>query len=85
MNNENKSVRCAAVGALSNIWKDETEKALLSRDVDGVGPWLDPKDSIDNRRVKIVAEKLKMPEDEVRRRYEKLDEKIGLKLAWVRE
>ncbi|NIM12442.1 MAG: NACHT domain-containing protein [Candidatus Aminicenantes bacterium] len=75
-------VRKIALQAIAKIQEDKTDRKLLSRDTDGVGPWLDPQDPIDENRVKMAAKRLKKPEEEVRQRYEKLAEKYKLRISW---
>jgi hypothetical protein len=79
---ESEDVRKAAYRALAKIQEDETGQKLLSRDIDADDPWLDPQDPIDEDRVKKAAKELKIPEEEVRQRYEKLAEKYKLKVGW---
>lgn len=78
-------VRQEALGALVSIMGDETDTALISRDIDGNWPWLDPADPIGEERVAKVTEKLEIPEAEVRSRYEALADRFGLKLTWRKD
>ena len=58
------------------------EKALLSRDVDGMYPWLDPAQSITQSRVTECAIQLDLSEDDVRQRYQALAGTFQLSLDW---
>ncbi len=82
LDDEREMVRKTALGALAKIQEDETDRKLLSRVIDGIGPWLDPQEPIGDDRVKKAAAKLEMPEEEVRLRYEKLAEKYKLRISW---
>lgn len=82
LENENWMVRTTVLGTLAKICKNETGRELFSRDVDGWEPWLDPQDPIDEERVVYAAKRLRLSEEEIRRRYEKLAEKYKLKLTW---
>ena len=78
----NRYARVEALEALSLMCKDKTDRKLLSRNLDGFQPVLDPKKEIDEKRVRQAAKRLKIPADEVRRRYEALAQQFPLKLAW---
>jgi len=82
LEDENREVRKDALGALAWICEDETDRILLSRNFNDKRPWLDPQNPIDENRVAEAAKKFEMPEEEIRRRYEKLAEKYKLKLTW---
>jgi hypothetical protein len=66
---------------LVRIRGDETDTKLLSRDVDGMGPWLDPRDPIDEARIEKAAARLKVPAEEIRRRYKVLANEFGLRIV----
>jgi len=68
--------------ALAKIREDETDRKLLTSNLEGLLSWLDPQEPIDEERVKKAAKKLEMNEAEVRQRYERLAEKYKLKLKW---
>jgi nucleoside phosphorylase/predicted phosphodiesterase len=55
---------------------------LLSLDLDGFNPFIDPRDSITNDTVARAAAKLNLPREEIRSRYEALSAKYTLTLAW---
>jgi hypothetical protein len=82
LEDENAEVRTAALGALAKIGEKETERKLLTRHLDGTSSWLDPKDPVNEKRIKFAARELKLSAEEVRRRYERLGEKYGLRLEW---
>ena len=58
------------------------DQKLLSRDLDGVIPFLDPREPISNLAVDRAASKLNLAPDEVRRRYEALADRFHLRLEW---
>jgi hypothetical protein len=82
LDDEREGVRKEALVALVKICEEEVDLKLISSDIDAISPWLDPRQPVGKERVKRAAEEIKMPEDEVRRRYERLAEKYNLKLAW---
>ncbi len=76
------AVRREAVGALLVTCHDDTDRKLMTWDLDAVQPFLDPQEVIQEKRVRVVAKKLRVQVAEVRRRYEALAEKFALRLAW---
>jgi hypothetical protein len=66
--------------AAPHLSRDEAR--LLSRDVDGIGPWLDPAEGIDSVRVEKVAAVVYRSPDEVRKAYETLAERFPVTLEW---
>ena len=75
-------IRQAAVGALVTITRDDLDRALLSRDLDGLYPWLDPRDPISEMRTQAAAETLQLTLGEVKQRYEALAGAFGLTFTW---
>jgi hypothetical protein len=78
---EDRSARSAVCMAFAKQ-SDNCVKRLLSRDLDGVQPWLDPDCTIDDKFVQKGASILKITEEEVRNYYECLPPELGFKLAW---
>jgi hypothetical protein len=62
--------------------EDPTDKKLLSRDLDGIYPFLDPQKPITEAWLRAVARQLELPEDDIRQRYRALAQQFGLTLAW---
>ena len=62
--------------------RDDLDRQLLSLDLDGAGPWWDPRDVISQDRVAEAARQLGLSEDQVRSRFEALVPNFGLKLTW---
>ncbi len=81
LQDDQRRVRQAALGALVKILRDETDQKLLSRDFDGVHPWLDPAFPIDAERRRRAAEALRLSDKEVVRRYQDLAKHLGLALT----
>jgi hypothetical protein len=79
---EDGDVRSEALEALSLTCQDSTDRKLLSKYLDAIEPFLDPRQEIDEKRVKYAARKLTMSVDEVRRHYEALAQQFPLKLSW---
>jgi hypothetical protein len=82
LEDKNTEVRISALGALAKICEDETNRKLLTRELDGKWTWLEPQDPVNDERVKNAARKLELSEEEVRQRYERLAKKYHLKLEW---
>jgi NACHT domain/HEAT repeats len=61
---------------------DRGEMVLLSRDLNGVQPFVDPRRAVTLSRVRKAAGRMDVTEDEVKALYEKLAAKLGMKLAW---
>ena len=77
------AVRRAAVGALAMREGNEIRR-MLSRDVDGIGPWLDPQVPIDAARVADVTRETNLSKTDVHRLYEEIASGFGLTLQWKR-
>ncbi|MFH0910177.1 MAG: HEAT repeat domain-containing protein [Planctomycetota bacterium] len=75
-------VRQAALGALAYIRRDEIDQRLLSRDFDGIHPWIDPAFPIDRQRVERASRALGLDIETVKRRYEALIRECGISIAW---
>nr|VFJ49102.1 MAG: PBS lyase HEAT-like repeat-containing protein [Candidatus Kentron sp. DK] len=76
-----EAARRAALGGLAQTCKDQIDRRLLFANLYGFGPGLDPRQPIDTARMEQAARILKKPLPEIRRRYGKLAEEFGLKLA----
>ena len=74
-------IRALALGGLARA-RDETDRRLLSRDLNGMPPYLDPQASIAGDWIERAASKLGLPEQEVCTRLEALADRFGLRLAW---
>lgn len=74
-------VRLVAIYALS-ISLDEIDRKLLSRHLDGVFPHLDPIMEISTEFVARAAVKLNIDVEDARARYEALEKRFQLHLAW---
>lgn len=81
LSDPDRSVRRASLGGLAQSCRDEIDRRLLSREY-ADGPWLDPAAPITGEHVEDAARNLGISPDEVRRRYEGLAGRFGLKLAW---
>jgi HEAT repeat protein len=79
---DNPNIRAEALEALSLTCKDQTDRKLLSRDLDAMAPFLDLQQEIDVMRVRQASEELEVPAQEVYCRYEALAQQFPLKLAW---
>lgn len=85
LGDESPGVRKSALGALARLREDKTDRELLLESFRGDSPWLDPRYPVDERRVAAAAERLGLPKNEVRQRYEELAEEYNLKLTWKKE
>ncbi|MGH8901293.1 MAG: HEAT repeat domain-containing protein [Egibacteraceae bacterium] len=77
-----RGVRLAALEGLSHMCDDETDRKLLTKDVNGRQPFLDCKRPIGGMQVRRAVRVLGLSEEEVRRRYENLADLFPLRLAW---
>jgi hypothetical protein len=75
-------LRQIALGALARIRRDGIDSRLLSVDLDGMRPWLDPKSPIDDARVRQAGYRLILSPEFVRQRYDALAEAFHLTLTW---
>jgi hypothetical protein len=82
LNNRRPENRQKAMSRLAQNG-EKTDRRLLSRDLDGTKPWLDPQVPITAARMAEAAERLSLPEAEIRRRYEALAPDFALKLEWL--
>ena len=79
LESDDKEVRCNAVAALGHLRGDKIDMQLLSIDMDGVGPWLDPREwRISPLRVQRAAQVLRLPEEQVSRQYGALAHEFDL-------
>jgi hypothetical protein len=76
-------VRPAALAVLARDL-DKPDRQLLTEDIDGVAPFLDPMEPITATWMAHVAEEIGQPVDEVRRDYERLAAVFDLG-DWIRE
>jgi hypothetical protein len=84
LNHKDNEVRQSAIGALSRLRGtiDETDRILLSEDLDDIDPYLDPREPVTMERVEAASETLNISVDETRSRYESLAPTFHLTLAW---
>ena len=59
-----------------------SDRRLLSSDLYGVPPFLDPHEPIGEALVQRAVAKLRLTPEEVRARYEALAERFHLRLEW---
>jgi serine/threonine protein kinase len=84
LNDDIRAIRCKALGRLlRRAGIDGIERQLLSRNLDGKPPWLDPADLIDPQRVKQAAEAVHLTAEDVESRYEQLAQKVPVPITWV--
>lgn len=76
-------VRCAALAVLARDL-DKPDRQLLTEDIDGVDPFLDPMEPITASWMARAAEEIGKPIDEVRRDYERLAAVFDLG-DWIRD
>ena len=81
LNDLDGSVREEAVGALLR-GLNEIDQKLLSRNIDGMFPFLDPSMEISTKFAARAAETLGIKVEDVMARYEALAERFHLHLAW---
>ncbi|MHB0937219.1 MAG: HEAT repeat domain-containing protein [Armatimonadota bacterium] len=81
LDDNNASMRKAAIGSLSQQYENE-DRRLLSKDFNGVDPFIDPHEPISFGRIELAASKTNLTPDAVRARYEVLAPQFKLQLAW---
>lgn len=81
LDHSSAEVRQAAVAGLAELLDNGIDKKLLSRDLDVLPPWLDPREPITERRIADAAQRLHITSQEVRSRYEALAADFHLKFA----
>jgi hypothetical protein len=82
LSDDDAEVRKEALGALVRITGDDIDRKLLSG---ARYLWLDPKEPISHSHITEAVERLKLPREEIQRRYENLAKRFGLKLEWTAE
>jgi len=75
------NMRKAALQALSQDFQ-ETDRSLLSWDLDGPDQFLDPHQEISTEFASKAAEILGLTIEDVQARYEAMAERFHLRLAW---
>jgi HEAT repeat protein len=75
------SVRIGAMSTLATYYYSGLERKLLTRDLDGYAPGIDPKDAIDQNRVVEVANKYRLSPEFIRECYESLAQEFSLRLV----
>ena len=73
--------RQGAVRALAQQ-KEFSDKRILSLDLDGNDPWLDPKVPVIDDQVASIASRLRLSPEQVRSRFEAMAGELNLKLSW---
>jgi hypothetical protein len=81
-NDQDATVRGAALISWAQAYSNERNARLLSRDLDGVAPGLDPHEPVSEAQVNQAAERLRLTPDEVRAAYEELARQVPLTLSW---
>lgn len=73
-----ENIRRAALGGMAKNCKEEANRRLLSENLGGIAPFLDPHAPITATRIAEAAERLEQPVEEIARRYKKLAQHFGL-------
>jgi HEAT repeat protein len=82
MESDKQETRTKAIEALAQ-GVDEIDRRLLSRDLDGLDPWSDPRSPITHIRVTKASKSLGLPESEIRSRFEAMADLCCLTLEWL--
>jgi hypothetical protein len=82
MHELDEGVRRAGLWAMGRTEHDAEDRALLSRSANGEAPGIDPNSEISQDVIELYATARKLGTQEVRRRYEQLQERYPLRLAW---
>ena len=81
LEDEDADVRRYALSGLAQ-GLEKIDRKLLSRDLDGINPFLDPREPINDVFAKRAASKLELTFEDIQVRYETLASRFGLRLAW---
>ncbi|MFI1725327.1 HEAT repeat domain-containing protein [Streptomyces sp. NPDC020489] len=84
MTGSNRDARRSALWSLATLDPDEVNRVLLSKDLDGLTPGIDPQMVIEESTLRQYAAAVHLPVPEVRARYEQLADRYPLRLAWRR-
>ncbi|MBV9790706.1 MAG: HEAT repeat domain-containing protein, partial [Chloroflexi bacterium] len=80
LSDDSQEKRKLVLAELARTCKDEIDRKLLTRDLDGFEPFIDPQNIIDRERIIRAARRLELPIEEVRQRYEALAQRFGLRV-----
>ncbi|HYH82865.1 MAG TPA: HEAT repeat domain-containing protein [Longimicrobium sp.] len=80
-----KEVRRLAIMVYAKSLGESISALLLTQDLDGMGPWIDPREPVTSSRVRQAAAALSTTENEIRKRFEELVREHGmpLELEWL--
>jgi len=81
LEDEDAEVRRDALGGLAQ-GLEKIDRKLLSCDLDGIDPFLDPREPINDTFAKRAASEFELTVEDVQVRYETLAARFGLGLAW---
>ena len=81
LEDEDADVRSAALSGLAQ-GLEKIDRKLLSHDLDGIYPFLDPREPINDTFANRAALEFELTIEDVQVRYENLAERFGLRLAW---
>jgi GTPase SAR1 family protein len=80
LQDQDKDTRRVALGGIAQTCKNEIDRRLLTEDLYGIGPGLDPQAPITTDRIAQAAKRLKQPVEKIAQRYVKLAKRFGLTL-----
>jgi len=76
------SVRTAALSSIAKLSQfDRDDQLLLTRDLDGVDPWLDPRSPIGNDHIELASEKMGISKAQVMTRLLDIQARLGNRLT----
>lgn len=78
-------IRRAAVGILVRSRGSQREATLMSKDFDGVGPWIDPTEPVDNSRLAAALAAVGSTRSRIMGDYRRFGEYYGLVLRFSRD
>ncbi|MGH8909987.1 MAG: HEAT repeat domain-containing protein, partial [Egibacteraceae bacterium] len=77
-----RDTRLWALEGLSHTCDGETDRKLLTKNVDGLQPFLDPRLPIGDTHLRRAARALNLPEQDIQHRYTHLAQRLPLTLSW---
>ncbi|MEV7388147.1 MULTISPECIES: hypothetical protein [unclassified Streptomyces] len=78
-----EDTRRSALWSLARLERHVVDRMLLSDDLDGLAPGIDPAAEIEEGALAAYAAAVRLPVDEVRRGFEELAARYPLSLSWT--
>ena len=73
--------RCSSLGSLLRVQPDQDLKVLLSHDLDGNNPFLDPLEPVSSEHIQKAAQKLGVTEEKIKKKLADFSQSLGIPLT----